>query len=55
MADLISKFIKTIGERNVLLGNAVHDRNPGFDQANTRAGVLVRPASPDEVSAVMRF
>ncbi len=53
MADLISKLIKSIGERHVLLGDAVRDRDPGLDRANTKAGVLVRPADPDEVSAVM--
>ncbi len=55
MADLISKLIESIGERHVLLGNAVRDRNPGLERANMEAGVLVCPADPDEVSAVMRL
>jgi FAD/FMN-containing dehydrogenase len=55
MTDLISRLVDALGERNVITGDAVRERDPGLDPENMNASALVRPGDTEEVSTVLRL
>jgi len=50
--QLLSSLAEIVGEKNVLSGDAVTGRNPGWCRTSLDAGLMVRPASTSEVSRV---
>lgn len=51
----LQDFCAAIGEANVLTGEAVAARNPGYCRESLDAGVLLRPADAGEVAALCRI
>ena len=52
MTTLVEQLTDIVGQSNVLTGTDVTSRNPGYCLASMDAGLLVRPATTDEVSAI---
>jgi len=55
MADLLSRLADVLGEKHILIGDAVNECDPGLDRDNMNAQALVRPGSTEEVAVVMRL
>lgn len=54
-AELVSQLRDIVGSEGILTGADVHARNPGFFMSHIEASVLVRPASTEQVSRVLRL
>ena len=56
MTDILEAIEKVVGKNGVLTGNDVSNRPDGWGRPDPcKALAIVRPASSDEVSRVMRL
>lgn len=54
-ADFVSQLRAIVGDSGLVTGEALASRNPGVFMSKIEAGLLVRPASTEEVSRVLRL
>ncbi|MEO1610946.1 MAG: hypothetical protein AAFU55_01085, partial [Pseudomonadota bacterium] len=52
-ADLLDELAAIVGPEHIRRSNELAAVHPGVDERNMDAGVAVRPASTDEVGAVL--
>lgn len=55
MTNLAKQLAKIVGEKNLLTGKNVSDRNSGLSPDNLHAKVLVRPETTEQVASIMKL